>query len=714
MGIHPESGELSYYNESEKKTVNLKISIVDPNKNDLIFEEIKAKINGELGCVCIYLFNSYSNVIRKKFVEEGLNFGFKNIEIINWETAVYLNVLSQTIYKPLNGNVIWIHCDKSIFVWKVNEQKSKFIGQWNKGDIFKLEDLQKIMDESKLKQGPDVLLYYNSDYIDKEIFKKIFTSVQFYSYNYDIRYFASNSSLLRARITSGDLDLIHLDTENFLTKKSALRIKGKNVVSFEKGQKLPIVYSKTTKKESVDDALEIQFNYHKELIQFPDYDNLKIDFHVNLNEIYTVHFTPLSKEDDSESALEKNIGSEKAENKTNDNFNNCYLIPKKDILLTSNFQAIGIDLGTSRCCAAVNRVNGIQVIPLDYTGERLLPSYVSYDEKNVKCGKIVIHRLRNHWKSTIFDTKRIIGRNLIEFEIDENWSFIVSENETRKVVMEIDGFNGKQKITAEQVATELLKYIKQKAEEFQGTKITKAVITVPATFTESQKTETITAAKFAGWSEIELLPEPIAAAFAYFINRSVPNNSTVLLFDLGGGTLDVCIFKVENDMIKILSNIGDSKLGGRNFDTVLINFFQHNMNANYDITLLKDKKYKLMLEGQKIKEDLTTVISSWLDIDEFDPNQNGIISITQEEFQRMTQPLINKIRNTIQSALYDSKLNANQINQVLHVGGGSRMPIIKELLKEMFSESEHCCEEHPDEVVAIGAAYYAYKIFSEQ
>uniref|UniRef100_A0AC34FKM1 Heat shock protein 70 n=1 Tax=Panagrolaimus sp. ES5 TaxID=591445 RepID=A0AC34FKM1_9BILA len=388
-----------------------------------------------------------------------------------------------------------------------------------------------------------------------------------------------------------------------------------------------------------------------------------------------------------------------------------YAIPQKDTLVTSTFRAIGIDLGTSRCCVAVNKKNGITAMPLDNTGERLLPSYISYNEENVKCGRIVINQLRHFSKSTIFDSKRIIGRDFNEIEIDESWNFKVC-NENQKVKLKVDGFNGTLTKTAEEVAADFLKYMKQKAQEFQGEIISKVVITVPAAFTDFQKAATISATNLAGWNEVKLLPEPIAAAFAYFNNQSIPNKSTVLLFDLGGGTLDVCIFKVENDMINILSNTGDTKLGGRNFDTVLINYFKNILNTNYGIAVKEEKKYKLMSESQRIKEDLTSILSCSLDVDEFDTTKEGYISITRAEFQRMTQPLLNKIRNTIQSALFKSKLEEDQINQILHVGGGSRMPMVKALLKEMFPNAEHCIEEHPDEVVAIGAAYYAYSIFS--
>uniref|UniRef100_A0AC35FI13 Uncharacterized protein n=1 Tax=Panagrolaimus sp. PS1159 TaxID=55785 RepID=A0AC35FI13_9BILA len=226
--------------------------------------------------------------------------------------------------------------------------------------------------------------------------------------------------------------------------------------------------------------------------ELPEYSPIFLTFTIDQNEIFSVTFN-ISK-------TVKTLSS--------------YSIPKLQAPFNIEKNAIGIDLGTSRCCVAVIRKNGITTVPLDNTGERFLPSYVSYDEENVKYGQIVVERLRNYSKSTIFDSKRIIGR------------------------------------------------------------------------------------------------KPIAAAFAYFNDRSISNNSNVLLFDLGGGTVDVCIFKIQNNQIEIISNTGDSKF-------------------------------------------------------------------------------------------------------VLHVGGGSRMPMIKQLLRNMFPEAEHCIEEHPDEVVAIGAAYYAYSLPSD-
>uniref|UniRef100_A0AC35GQY9 Heat shock protein 70 n=1 Tax=Panagrolaimus sp. PS1159 TaxID=55785 RepID=A0AC35GQY9_9BILA len=293
------------------------------------------------------------------------------------------------------------------------------------------------------------------------------------------------------------------------------------------------------------------------------------------------------------------------------------------------------------------------------------------------------------------------------------WPFGIIEADG-KVCVQVQKFNGRGVISPEEIAADLLKHMKLKTEEFQGKRLAKAVLTIPATFTEAQKNSTLEAAKIAGWEEIVLLSEPIAASFAFFNDRPIEDNSFILLFDLGGGTLDVCIFKIQNNQIQIISNTGDSKLGGRDFDTVLIKYFQNALLTKYGISLVKNKKYLLMLQCEKIKESLTLLKNCFLDVEDFDPNQEGQILINVEEFKSMAEALLNKIKNTVQSALYNSKLDKNQINKILYAGGGSRMPMIKSLLEEIFPEAEHCREEQPDEVVAIGAAYYAYNIFAQQ
>uniref|UniRef100_A0A914PBL1 Heat shock protein 70 n=1 Tax=Panagrolaimus davidi TaxID=227884 RepID=A0A914PBL1_9BILA len=344
--------------------------------------------------------------------------------------------------------------------------------------------------------------------------------------------------------------------------------------------------------------------------------------------------------------------------------------------------AIGIDLGTSRCCAAVNRRSGIITVPLDNKGERLLPSFVAYDEAHVKCGQIVIDRLQHHANASVFDAKRIIGKELRNINVDSSWPFTLAEAENK--VFSNDS-------APEEVSSDLLKHIKSKAEGFQGDDLTQVIITVPVTFSEKQIRSTYMAAYLADWFMAYVIPEPVAATFAYFMNRPIPNAATILVFDLGGGTLDVCILKIYKGKLEILSRSGDPNLGGRDFDNLLIKYFTKKMAEDYNVIVPDKKKYRIIF-----------------DVEEIDSSQDYLIPITREIFETLSTELLQKIQCIIFTTLNKINMNVNKIEMVLQVGGGCRMPMIKKLLKDIFPKAEHVCEKHPEEVVAIGAAYYAY------
>uniref|UniRef100_A0A914PP73 Uncharacterized protein n=1 Tax=Panagrolaimus davidi TaxID=227884 RepID=A0A914PP73_9BILA len=218
-----------------------------------------------------------------------------------------------------------------------------------------------------------------------------------------------------------------------------------------------------------------------------------------------------------------------------------YNIPPKVEIFKKNINAIGIDLGTSRCCVAVSRTHSFETVGIENNGDRLMPSYISFIDKDVpQCGQIVVEQLKYAAKSTIFDSKRLIGKEFEYIDPDPAWPFELA-NIDGMAGFQIQSKNGPMLLTPEEVSAVLLKHIKKEVEKFQGKILSKAVITIPAAFTESQKQITIKAAKMAEWSP-RLLPEPIAAVFAYFNNHEYEENSTLLLFDLGGGTLDICLF----------------------------------------------------------------------------------------------------------------------------------------------------------------------------
>uniref|UniRef100_A0A914PTC3 Heat shock protein 70 n=1 Tax=Panagrolaimus davidi TaxID=227884 RepID=A0A914PTC3_9BILA len=281
-----------------------------------------------------------------------------------------------------------------------------------------------------------------------------------------------------------------------------------------------------------------------------------------------------------------------------------YHFPKIKNIDNGFLDAVGIDLGTTRCCAAVKRKNGIESIALENTGNRLLPSYVSFDEKHVKCGEIVINRMHFYAKSSVFDSKRIIGKLYKSIDADKSWQFSITHyfNRAKIGIISSDGETYK---FPEEISAALLKHVKIKCEEIQGKELNETVITVPAMFDEIQNEATYAAALLAGWKEIHLLPEPVAAAFAYFIDKPIPSNSKLFLFDLGGGTLDICIFKITGEKLEIIGRSGDPYLGGRDFDNILIEYFREQLLSKYGVTVAENKKYKLMKECQEIKHNLS-------------------------------------------------------------------------------------------------------------
>uniref|UniRef100_A0A914P370 Heat shock protein 70 n=1 Tax=Panagrolaimus davidi TaxID=227884 RepID=A0A914P370_9BILA len=349
---------------------------------------------------------------------------------------------------------------------------------------------------------------------------------------------------------------------------------------------------------------------------------------------------------------------------------------------------VGMDVGTTRCCVAVNRNDGINVVAID-NSDRPLPSYIGYEEKVPKCGQIVCSRIKHHFKSTVFDIKRIIGKSFGSIVIDPNWPFKVFEENGSVKISTIGCENVDILLSPEEITAVLIKHMKKEVESFQGQSIFEAVITVPAAFNQTQINATIEAAKLAELEIIHILPEPIAACLTYASQQQIPENSTVLLFDLGGGTLDVCIVKIEHENLHILKSCGDQYLGGRDFDTILMNHFLAVLKEGYQIDLINDfdnarllKRYKLMLLCQEIKHDLQTAESAWLDVSDIDPNFDTQIIIKRDDFEKLSAGLLLRIKFKILESINSLNLGLNDIDFVLQVD--------------------------PDWAVAYGATLYSY------
>uniref|UniRef100_A0A914QCC2 Hypoxia up-regulated protein 1 n=1 Tax=Panagrolaimus davidi TaxID=227884 RepID=A0A914QCC2_9BILA len=366
----------------------------------------------------------------------------------------------------------------------------------------------------------------------------------------------------------------------------------------------------------------------------------------------------------------------------------------------------------TRSCVAVNRTNGIQLVAID-NEKRQLPSYVSFKEKYPICGQLVINQLEFYADSTIFDTKRIIGRNFDEIQIHSSWPFKVIKNDMDKPLIRVKGYEGSIVKHPEEVTAILLKHMKQKVEEFQGKILDEVVITIPAGFNMDQKIATHVAADLAGFKTVHLLKKPIAVLFAYFVNRPIPPNFYLLLFDLGGGTLDLCIFKVEKNEFKIIANDGDSNLGGRDFDMVLFQHFEKILKSNYKVIFNDKYKYRLAQKCVEIKHTLSSEDKASLDVSDFNPDMDEFLPIIRQEFEKMSAALLSRFQEVLIQIFSKTDLTPIDINKVLLIGGGCRMPMIQLFLRKRFLKADHTCVENPDEMVAIGAAYYSSFLMSK-
>uniref|UniRef100_A0AC35GN54 Heat shock protein 70 n=1 Tax=Panagrolaimus sp. PS1159 TaxID=55785 RepID=A0AC35GN54_9BILA len=749
-------------NEGVKTFATLTIPAVNPVKK--IFDMLQSYKKWSNGCVSIVL-EKYDNQMRKDFIYYGKEAGYERIEIIDAQTARYLHATFYSDYIPTNNDLIWIIHNRKCHVWKKTKNIAKYLCSI-KADYEILNKYLSTKNDSDRQYKdmckPDVILY---DSLDISLLKLQLPCYQFQTFPVSTSFLtqifknapnplltAKRGPLVHACLMTNETKMTQYKTERMLDRRIIMRLGNSNnkewkfiIAAFENNEKLPLQYKIILKKRQENHKLIIESEQaiprqpyllqssiidreslkdiclkekREQKIPLPLCDNIILTFKIDENGIYTVNIEEMLPENFSDidefiNAFYGNFKPMQKENNYNKNISSSssetYCIPKHVFTTDENINVVGIDLGTTRCCAAVNRKNGIQTTLLDNQGQRLLPSYVSFDEQHDKCGQIVIDRLRNYAKSSVFDSKRIIGRNFETLKIDDSWTFDVIDDEGKIVIKAHDYNNQIVKKKPEEISAVLLKHIKQKTEEFQGKKLVEAVITVPAAFKEPQNEATKAAAFLAGWKTIHLLPEPVAAAFAYFIDQPIEENSNVLLFDLGGGTLDVCIFKILKSELSIISRSGDPNLGGRDFDNILIDYFKEHLQTDFGINLTKSKHYKLMQKCQEAKETLTVTNEYLLDVEDFGASvEDAYLRITRNQFEILSNGLLEKLQKCINASLQQAGSTAKDMNKVLYVGGGCRVPKVQELLRETFPHAEHCCEENPDEVVAMGAAYYAY------
>jgi molecular chaperone DnaK len=379
--------------------------------------------------------------------------------------------------------------------------------------------------------------------------------------------------------------------------------------------------------------------------------------------------------------------------------------------MASGEKIIGIDLGTTNSVVAVMEGSEVKVIP-NAEGNRLTPSVVAFNDKNETIvGEPARRQAVTNPKRTVYSVKRFMGRRHSEVESEEKlvpYQVVGAASEYVKVGI------GDQQFTPQEISAKVLRKLKEAAESYLGHRVSKAVITVPAYFNDAQRQATKDAGQIAGLEVARIINEPTAAALAYGLDKS--KDQKIVVFDLGGGTFDVSVLQVamsgdeqSSKVFEVISTSGDTHLGGDDFDQTLVNHVASQFQKDTGLDLRKDAMslQRLQEACEKAKKELSSVPQTDINLPFITADATGPkhlqMSITRSKFEELADSLIERCRQPVLQALQDAKLKPSDIDEVVLVGGSTRVPKVRQIVKEIFGKEPHQ-GVNPDEVVAVGAA----------
>ena len=373
---------------------------------------------------------------------------------------------------------------------------------------------------------------------------------------------------------------------------------------------------------------------------------------------------------------------------------------------------VGIDLGTTYSCVAVMEGGKVTVVSNDQ-GNRITPSYVAFTEAGERLiGDAAKNQLTSNPENTIFDAKRLIGREWADSGIQQDkqyFPFKLAGRSNKPVITVRAGAEGDRTLSPEEVSAMVLTKMKQTAEAHLGCDVTRAVVTVPAYFNDAQRAATKDAGVIAGLDIIRIINEPTAAAIAYGLDKVSSEEKNVLVFDLGGGTFDVSLLSVTDGVFEVLSTNGDTHLGGEDFDQRVMEYFVKVIKKKMGKDVRKDTRamQKLRREVEKAKRALSNHHQTSIDIESLIDGQDFSETLTRAKFEELNMDLFKNTLKPVMKVLEDGELTKKDITDIILVGGSTRIPKIRQLVKDFFNGKEPKSGVNPDEAVAEGAAVQA-------
>jgi len=368
---------------------------------------------------------------------------------------------------------------------------------------------------------------------------------------------------------------------------------------------------------------------------------------------------------------------------------------------------IGIDLGTTYSCVGIFKNGRVEIIANDQ-GNRITPSYVAFTAEGERLiGDSAKNQLTSNPENTVFDAKRLVGRRFNDPTVQadmKNFPFTVI-NKNDKPHIEVDVLGEKRIFAAEEISAMVLVKMKETAEAYLGKPVSHAVVTVPAYFNDAQRQATKDAGVIAGLNVMRIINEPTAAAIAYGLDKK-EGEKNILVFDLGGGTFDVTLLTIDNGVFEVLSTNGDTHLGGEDFDQRVMDHFikLYKKKKGKDIRKSNRAVQKLRREVEKAKRTLSSQHQARIEIESFFDGEDFSETLTRAKFEELNMDLFRSTMKPVQKVIEDADLGKNEVDEIVLVGGSTRIPKVQQLVKEFFNGKEPSRGINPDEAVAYGAA----------
>jgi len=375
--------------------------------------------------------------------------------------------------------------------------------------------------------------------------------------------------------------------------------------------------------------------------------------------------------------------------------------------------AAGFDIGTTTSCAAIWMNDKVEIIPDHQTGSRIIPSYVGFTDEEKLVGEPAKNQSTMNPKNTVYDAKRLIGRKYDDPSVVEDcklWSFKVTKDSNNKPLINVKHKNEDKQFHPEEISAMVIQRLKETTESYIGKELKKVVITVPAYFNDSQRQATKDAGTIAGLEVLRIINEPTSAAIAYGLDKNTSDKETnIVVFDCGGGTHDVSILTLDGGIFEVKATGGDTHLGGSDIDNVIVDYLCDDIKKKHKVDVKQNARAlkRLNIAAEKAKKNLSSSTTTSIEVDSLIDGVDYTHNLSRAKFEQLADPIFKRTIEPINRLLSDAKMSKNDIDEIVLVGGTTRIPRVQELLSNYFNGKSLNKSLNPDEAIAYGAAVQA-------